>query len=245
MEAQFHAWSVLFARPARRCRTRPARSPARQRSPRPRHHVSGQMDANESEAGMLCGDQFDRLAGFETSGDENPSGRHQAGVVDGVADDDEFQVQVAPYRVAGAGEQDVVALVHPDRAHDADACSAAPLRPRRVASRDTGRHRSRHRPHARRYVAKARRNAAASACRYRRRARRRAAPPPETPAERCRNAATAIFSFKKMAIVGDAGFAVRADPVLRNSDHARPRATRAGRTRRSRGHARRMEGPVA
>ena len=47
--------------------------------------------------------------------------------------------------------------------------------------------------------------------------------------------------LQEMAVVGDAGFAVPANPVRRSSGRALPPATPAGRTRHSRGHARRRE----
>ena len=79
-------------------------NPARHRSPRPRHHVSGHTDGTKPNPSMLGRDESDRFARFELPRNKNAPGPHHAVVVDRVADDDEFEIEVTPVRVTSTGE---------------------------------------------------------------------------------------------------------------------------------------------
>src|SRR6478735_6188213 len=78
----------------------------------------------QRERSVLSPYQRDGLVGRITAGDERVSGRQESPIVDGMADDDEFQRQAPVRCIAGAVQDDLETLVDADRADDADAAWA-------------------------------------------------------------------------------------------------------------------------
>ena len=79
-------------------------NPARHRSPRPRHHVSGHTDGTKPNPARWAAMSSDRFARFELPRNKHAPGPHHAVVVDRVADYDELEIEITPVRVTSTGE---------------------------------------------------------------------------------------------------------------------------------------------